>query len=526
MKVKAGSFAANTSTGDQAITGVGFQPKGVIFFATRQTTTGFVAHMDRCIGFAQSSTARKVLANRVDDNEATTDCARYQNDRCLALIDAASPGATEALADFVSMDSDGFTINWSDAPGSAWTIHYVALGGADLSVAVGNMDTGVSTGNKSVTGLSFQPDVVLMLNMANDTMGSVQADANFGFSGFDGSGNQFAHSTRDYDNQADSTLAVEYVENAAVMGIGGAAGSPSTFYKAVYVSMNSDGFTINFTTAPASSTKMHWIAIGGTDSAVIRLETAPTTPGTQARTGVGFAPAGLLAYSPHSSTTYTLRTDGSGLHGLGAADENGGYAAVTGVSLDALATSDSAQGNSTTDAIYQLDDTAAAIDFEADIDTWGSDGVTWDFTATDAAFKYVVIYFGPAEGGGGDETVTHTAGIIRLVGGTHTAAYDGSVAATPGALALVGGTHTTGSAVDHSAPSLALVGGTHSVANDYQLAHTPGILALSGGDHTVTAGEPIVPHEAGVLALSGGTHTPDNGEENVLFERAKMGVGL
>jgi hypothetical protein len=85
--------------------------------------------------------------------------------------------------------------------------------------------------------------------------------------------------------------------------------------------------------------------------------------------------------------------------------------------------------------------------------------------------------------GGADQTVTHSAGVLALVGGTHSLTYSGSVSHTIGSLALVGGTHT---------------------------------VAYGG---TVTA-------EPGVLNLVGGTHTVDNGEPAEIFERTKTGVGI
>src|SRR5678815_4287480 len=66
-----------------------------------------------------------------------------------------------ARADFVSMDSDGFTINWAGA--SQMKVQYLALGGTGLT----NYKTGVAsakttTGNQSYTGVGFQPTALLV----------------------------------------------------------------------------------------------------------------------------------------------------------------------------------------------------------------------------------------------------------------------------------------------------------------------------------------------------------------------------
>src|SRR2546423_233181 len=50
--------ALNTSTGTQAVTGVGFQPKALIVFATQQSATGYANNGVGAFGFAASSSQR------------------------------------------------------------------------------------------------------------------------------------------------------------------------------------------------------------------------------------------------------------------------------------------------------------------------------------------------------------------------------------------------------------------------------------------------------------------------------------
>jgi hypothetical protein len=95
----------------------------------------------------------------------------------------------------------------------------------------------------------------------------------------------------------------------------------------------------------------------------------------------------------------------------------------------------------------------------------------------------LLLLFRPRAGVSGDQTVTHTPGILSLVGGTHSVNFSGSV------------------------------------------THTVGPLALSGGTHSVNLAASIT-HTAGILVLAGGTHTPDNGEEVIQRELPKMGVGI
>ena len=74
------------------------------------------------------------------------------------------------------MTSDGFTVNWITA-GSPWIVHYMALGGPDLTnAAVGTFTPTSGTGSQSVAGLAFQPDFLMFLSVDSNTVGSKSTD--------------------------------------------------------------------------------------------------------------------------------------------------------------------------------------------------------------------------------------------------------------------------------------------------------------------------------------------------------------
>jgi hypothetical protein len=68
------------------------------------------------------------------------------------------------------MDPDGFTIRWTTNEARADIIHYIALGGTDITNAVASdftMTTG--SGTQDVTGLGFQPDFLMFLSVEHTT---------------------------------------------------------------------------------------------------------------------------------------------------------------------------------------------------------------------------------------------------------------------------------------------------------------------------------------------------------------------
>jgi hypothetical protein len=55
----------------------------------------------------------------------------------------------DADAQLTAMTTDGFTINWVNPPSQPWIIHYMALGGPDITTAT--VGTFMRTENISLT---------------------------------------------------------------------------------------------------------------------------------------------------------------------------------------------------------------------------------------------------------------------------------------------------------------------------------------------------------------------------------------
>ena len=65
-----------------------------------------------------------------------------------------------AEADLSSWDDTNFTLNWTTNDANAYVIHFIAIGGSDVSARVVDWTMRTTTGNTTVTGVGFQPDVV------------------------------------------------------------------------------------------------------------------------------------------------------------------------------------------------------------------------------------------------------------------------------------------------------------------------------------------------------------------------------
>lgn len=164
---KVGSFnidPAVTVGNTQAITGVGFQPKIVFFWWSGSTSAGDeVAAGTYNLGFgaAISSTSRGCNVVIGEDAQATSDCGIYQQmTDCIRGYTASD--ALDGIADFSSMDVDGFTLTIDNQFTQEYRISYLALGGTDLTnVYLGYAVMHNAVAQYSVNGVGFQPDALI-----------------------------------------------------------------------------------------------------------------------------------------------------------------------------------------------------------------------------------------------------------------------------------------------------------------------------------------------------------------------------
>lgn len=294
-----GTFTKRTSVGAQSITGVGFQPKAVIFFWTKNPTNGTSAPNGVMgIGFAGGSPiANSAVVTSAQDNVGTTNTGWIESATySIVTLNPATP-ALAAQAYVTSFDADGFTLNWQTADTQADIIHFIAIGGTDITnVKVGQFNGPAATGNFSYSGVGFQPDFVMLAlpDRNATTLDTVQAAGALNIGMFT-STSQGAIGWGSRDGQTTISHAHTMSDANSVYGIRrNAADQVATF-----VSMDPTGFTLNYTTAGGSAPYIYIALKGGQYR--IGSFTKRTSAGTQAVTGVGFQPTGLMLFS-HNST--------------------------------------------------------------------------------------------------------------------------------------------------------------------------------------------------------------------------------
>ena len=295
-----GSFNINTAKTagqTQAITGIPFQPKLILFFwnGSVDTTGDYEATLSYNIGFgaAISSTSRFCVMGISEDNQADSDCLCSQNNT--EFMRAYTDTATlDGILDLSSMDANGFTYIVDDQFTQAYRISYLALGGDELSnVYIGNKAMPGATGNYGITGVGFQPDAVIV-GCTFDTAASTNNGIQMCVGMATGASNQGVVYGAANDAAA-TTVTSGYCYTDFY--------SRGESYHGAFVSMDADGFTVNHKQG-TSVYYFHYVALKGGRYSVGNFLNRTTT-GTVAETGVGFTPEALfLASANRPLNTY------------------------------------------------------------------------------------------------------------------------------------------------------------------------------------------------------------------------------
>jgi hypothetical protein len=389
---KVGSFnldTAKTAGQTQAITGVGFQPKIVLFWwcgstGTSDATAG--GNINVGFGAATGSSERYCVAAISLDAAAASDGIKIQyNDACIAVW-ADNTSAIDGFMDFASLDADGFTLTVDNQFTIATRISYLALGGTDLTnVKVGQVaNIPASTGNYSTTGTGFQPDAVILEFASLAVFGSGSANLGLSLGLATSSSAQGFVAGVSQDNQATmNTNGYGYDGEA----IGGCNSTGTSMYtRSSFVSMDADGFTLNCLEVGTAGRYGFYIALKGGQYKVGSLTTR-TDGNDIAVTGLGFTPVGIMFLSANRALSTQDEQTAHARMSIGAGTSTSNRAAQAFSDEDNLADSETAYANYDS-AVYVnvVDDAAAGL---MDIKSIDSGGFTCVMDDTDPAGCFV-----------------------------------------------------------------------------------------------------------------------------------------
>lgn len=505
LSSKSGVLTCPASTGNQAVTGVGFQPKVVLFWCNERAAGGG-DDLVIMFGAAVSSSARWVHTMRDHTGVATTDgVVGFSNSKCISTPNF-NATTVKLDADFVSMDADGFTINWSTVS-SGIPVHWVALGGSDITnVAIGSLNTGTTnSAGLSVAGLGFQPNLLFILASRLSTTaaynnGSTNVSVSIGVAAAGSTAGVASYNTDDANAGADT---YQYVANDGTIywNMAEATGAPQG-NNAAFTSFNAGGFTITTgSSGTIANATVGYLAIRTTGGVKVGAESQKTSTGTKATTGVGFRPTALFMFGTGCTSLAPAAGAGrNGLTGFMGFAQVGEELAVAYSSTDGAGTSEAKSSSTQTKAARYVTGGTPTVVAEADLSSFDSDGFTLDWTTADATGRQF-LYLAMNSSG---YTLTADAGAFSLSGQAATLRIDRRLTADAGAFALTGqaaGLLKVRTLVA-DAGAFSLSGQPASLIVSRKLTAAAGSFALSGQDVTFNKGFRLVA-APGVFTITG-----------------------
>lgn len=249
------SFTSQTATGNAAVTGAGFQPNAI--FVLGESHGGVDGtHICPSIGFGISATARGASDHEYDGGQTGV----YQ--RTAKIFVNTANHALVREADLVTLDSDGFTLNWTTANATTVTGYALCLKGGRYQV--GSLSQKTSTGSQATTGVGFAPTGLWLQHVGNAASATpLNTTMNIGLGAASGAAN------RAVLYYLSGSHGVAELDRAAIYTKRADDGTPTLTAKADLTSFDSDGFTLNFTTADGTAREILYFAVGSNATAPV-----------------------------------------------------------------------------------------------------------------------------------------------------------------------------------------------------------------------------------------------------------------
>jgi len=385
--------ACNTSTGTQDITTSdmgGLTPKAALLIASLAVTDGTAADGAGMYIGVTDGTTHKSYAGEAQHGQAISNSLYDSYDTLLNIWDGTAAGTIDGTAIYSAFITNGITIDWTDAPSSAWLLTVVLFGGTDLSANVGSVNLVTQDVGVDVTTVGFEADAVFAITYNTSTASST-ANFSIGLAHNDRAGGVTMRGVflRDRDNQATTDL------NGGIRSDGiifqGGNGTALLVYHDIS-SFDSSGFTVTPRHESAGNPGNYdvgYLALrfgaGPAVSSKVYTLSTPTSTGSSTDTGAGFEPQAVI-YLPTLHTAVDTNASDATVGSKGIAVITAGAQYSTAWSVEDNAADSNTQSLSDNQAInLPLHDGAAGM--AAAYTAFTSTGVTLNWTDVEASAR-------------------------------------------------------------------------------------------------------------------------------------------
>lgn len=381
VMVKVGNIVKSTSTSGLPKTishseEIGFTPKLIIFWGNHNTAYNmFEGDNIFFFGFSDGTNNRGIGFS-IDDDEDTTQSAKAFYDKAIAEIDFDNSMKSRVSCTFTT---NGFNLVYTENDNDARLINYIALGGTTITNTKVGHFTQPTAINASfgVTGVGFQPTTLFLLPTTFTAINGNNTDAAARFGVGSLPTERFSYALGD-DHGVGTQDNNSIGRSDRIITLTAAAGG-AILKSADLVSMNADGFTLNYDVCDATAYLCAYAAIKGARVKIGKF--SPTTgTGLQFVTGIGFKPS-LLIFMGHGKSMETTNTPANGIKlSIGAATDSLNRRCTTVGAPDNVDPSvvvDRSQSSKCYQIIQAEDDSDdSIITFEMDLSSMDNDGFT------------------------------------------------------------------------------------------------------------------------------------------------------
>lgn len=399
LSFKTGQWTSRSTAGTDVVTGLGFQPKAIIiydlaYYVAFETIDSY-AYFG--IGAAVDTTAANQRCHFNVSEDGGASSVTHQAWNNAAVCNPGTGDGFNSAGAISAIGADGFTVNWSTIS-HASKQQYMAFGGADLTNAkVGEITVPSVTGNQAITGVGFQPDVIILFGSGNTTVATVTGySSGLGFA--TSSSNQACNAT--FTKNAMSTRANKHYQrgaNTACYALVDNTTPTNLGLEGSLVTMGADGFTINWTTVATAQqgVKIGYLAMKG-GSWKVGSFTSPitgTAPVSQSTSGVGFRPKGIVLTSVCGTSATTVQANNKRSLGCGSlsTDRRCGFSGDNDATTSSVTMN--VQKAAKIASMYTIvaNETNSTINAEADLTSLDADGFTLSWTTRDTN-AYELLY--------------------------------------------------------------------------------------------------------------------------------------
>jgi hypothetical protein len=274
------------------IDGLGFRPRALVFWWSAQASWGSAPGNRGGVGLVADGGQSAVAWASHDGAEAIR-ASRWLDDVAIIGFETAGADRPDVRGRAVAFDDSGFVLEWLTRPRTDWIVHYLALGGSDLTEATVFRFTSIDEGFQYVDGPKFPPDFVLLVPSGAAKPGDRAEGVlvSLGVATDETSQAVCAFQSRDAAGAGESRSRQQTSAVAALA-------FPAAGDRAVarLVSTDSSGFTLEWSGEGTKLGSVICLALKG-GRYKIGTDVSPKAPGTRRTRRLGFRPSALLAFS-------------------------------------------------------------------------------------------------------------------------------------------------------------------------------------------------------------------------------------